>query len=214
MKENEEARLVFSTATHVDGCEQIEGYDGGLGSEARQERNESIDLLNKSVRRTIKEKHFIMRDKVLQTRKDVSALVACLWKEKMTFSEMYKSLYGTHLQTKTNRMRLRNLVQILRFGSGGIIASKHRLWQVDENAKPASMLTLVNQIMDRRSKLYEKKSSNGEQKPVSKKESIIDPAVTKKPKQIPKSINKKLVIDSPVGEITINLNIKITVEGV
>ena len=49
MKENEEARLVFSTATYVDGCEQIEGYDGGLGSEARQERNESIDLLNKSI---------------------------------------------------------------------------------------------------------------------------------------------------------------------
>ena len=216
MKEDEKSRLVFSTETHVEGCEQIEGYDGGLGSEVRQERNETIDLMNKSIRRGIKEKGFVMREKVLQTRKDVTTLVGYLWRGNMTYKQLYESLYRTNIEEKTKIARLNNITQILRVGSGGIIYSKDGYWQLSQEARPSSMTALVNQIMDNRKHLWEKKSSKGERKDVSNRETEAGRLIKapKKSLTIPKKIEKKLVIDSPVGEITINLNIKITVEGI
>lgn len=214
MKEDEKARLVFSTETHVEGCEQF--TDGGLGSEARQERNETVDLLNKSIRRGIKEKGFVAREKALQTRKDVTVLVGYLWRCNLKFNELYESLYRTSIIEKVKCVRLRNLMQVLRFGSGGIIYSKDGCWQLSQEARPASMMALVNQIMNNQKFLWEKKSSKGERKDVNNRE-VKAGRLTKTPKKsltIPKKIEKKLVIDSPVGEITINLNIKITVEGV
>ncbi len=212
MKEDEKSRLVFSTETHVEGCEQIEGYDGGLGSEVRQERNETIDLMNKSIRKTIKERP---RTKVQQTRQDVSTIVGLIWQKPRKVKELYSLLYSTDIREEAKYARTKNLLQAIRVGSDGAIFVKDRTWQLTENY-PSSMITLVNKIMDNRYLLWEKKSSKGKRKDVNNRE-VKAGRLIKAPKKsltIPKKIEKKLVIDSPVGEITINLNIKITVEGV
>lgn len=217
MKEDEKARLVFSTATHIEGCEMIEGFDGGLGSEARQERNEQISLLNKSIRKSIKER---TRTRELQTRQDVSTVVGLIWQRPRRAEELYSLLYNTTIKDKVKYARVTNILQIIRVGSNSAIFAKDRIWQLAENY-PSSMITLVNKIMDNKHLVWQKKSiRKTQEKPVNKENirAAQEPeklnGFIKKPIQKPQQITKKLTIDSPVGEITINLNIKITVEGV
>lgn len=205
MKEDEKARLVFSTETHVEGCEQF--TDGGLGSEARQERNEQVSLLNKSIRRPIKER---MNTKNNQTKEDVSTIVAFLWADKAKVKDIYSHLYKTDIKDKAKYSRVSNLLQVIRFGSKGVIFTKNGYWQLVENY-PSTFAYLVQQIMDNRKYLWEKKSSKGAEKPDNNRKMFQD-RILRKPIKRPPEINKQIVVKTPLGEMKINLNIKITVE--
>lgn len=201
-------RLVYTTDPKFAQI-NMSFFDESIAKEARQDRKETIQEINKSRKRKVTVAKISERDKNKHIS-EVTKIIKMLMVKPTLTKEIYEALFNNPPKTPSTVKYLQNLLQTIRHGSENIVFCKDNLWQINKNYVSGDA-PLIEKIMNNWGARY-KGCKRNPKKPIIEKPIKTAPPVPTPTPVTPISNVSNIVISGDQEAITVPVKIALTIQ--